>query len=336
MRIWRPGSEIMYLLSAVLYIFVLVVLPQSGGHAAAPVSGDYERLITQAETIPILIEDKVISKYQIPDPHWRKNGCLACHVDEPEAGNSVLKAPSDGTCFYCHQEEDHVNIHPVKITPNKKMLESMPKEFSLNLAADGTTNCLSCHDAVLTGSREVTSMRLNNRSFLRGGPYETPVGICYQCHNRDAYQKLNPHDQIDDQGVLNEKLCLFCHQDIPKQEPNKKATQVTMQPYANWGEICQNCHRSVPHPNGNTEIFSSGVPPDHLVVPEGKIRKRLAKMTKKNDLGMPLDPVNGKIYCATCHNPHERGVIKKPALAKGADAKQRLRSKDNCLYCHDV
>ena len=32
---------------------------------------------------------------------------------------------------------------------------------------------------------------------------------------------------------------------------------------------------------------------------------------------------------------YERGVIKKASLAKGADEKQRLRSKNICLICHD-
>ena len=83
-------------------------------------------------------------------------------------------------------------------------------------------------------------------------------------------------------------------------------------------------------------FFSGGKAPDHLVVPDSKIRQRMLKMTQKNNLDMPLDPGDGRIYCATCHNPHERGVIKKISLAKGADEKRRLRSKEICLNCHDI
>ena len=82
-------------------------------------------------------------------------------------------------------------------------------------------------------------------------------------------------------------------------------------------------------------MFSGGKPPDHLVVPSDRVRNRLLEMTKKNHLDMPFEPGSGKIYCATCHNPHERGVIKKITLAKGADEKNRLRSKRICINCHE-
>ena len=39
--------------------------------------------------------------------------------------------------------------------------------------------------------------------------------------------------------------------------------------------------------------------------------------------------------CATCHNPHERGVIRVAAAAKGADEQKRLRGRKLCLLCHD-
>ena len=124
---------------------------------------------------------------------------------------------------------------------------------------------------------------------------------------------------------------------MPEQNINSGATKAAMQTDSNWSEMCLNCHKWIPHPGGSMTIFSaSKKPPDHQVVPSSKVSKRLAAMTKKNNLDLPLEPGTGKVYCATCHNPHERGVIKKASLAKGADEKNRLRSKNLCLICHDM
>jgi nitrate/TMAO reductase-like tetraheme cytochrome c subunit len=56
---------------------------------------------------------------------------------------------------------------------------------------------------------------------------------------------------------------------------------------------------------------------------------------RKNDVTLPLDPTNGKVFCGTCHNVHARGVLKTAAAARGADAKQRLRMPEICGNCHE-
>jgi len=314
----------------------MAVLLQSVGNAATPDPGNYKQLIMQAETIPKLIEDKVLTKFEIPNPHWRKDACLACHVSEPDGPASPLKAPSDSSCFFCHSEANHVDIHPVNLAPGEKMLARMPKAFRKNLASSGKTTCITCHDIILQCTRRNTVALQSNRSFIRGGNYRTRTGICYQCHDKAAYKKQNAHDQISDKGIVNEDKCLICHQGIPKQDINTEATKITMQTDSSWSEICLNCHKVQSHPGGNMSFFSASKrPPEHLVVPSSKILKHLVRMTKKNNLDMPLEPGTGKIYCATCHNPHERGVIKKASLAKGADEKNRLRSNNICLNCHD-
>ena len=319
-----------------IQIAVFLVLQHSTGYAATVESRDFKQLIMQAETIPLLLKEKVLTKYQIPNPHWRKDACLACHVNEPDENGSPLKADSDGSCYFCHSEADHAPIHPVNLVAGKQMLAKMPDKFKKNLAHGNKINCITCHDALLPSTRKKTLASLRNRSFLRGGIFNSKTGICYQCHDKSAYKKLNPHDQISEKGILNKDKCLICHQQVPEQKAAASVARITMQTDSNWSEICLNCHQWQPHPGGNMMMFSGGKkPPDHLVVPDNKIRQRMIKMTQKNNLDMPLDPSNGKIYCATCHNPHERGVIKKISLAKGADEKSRLRSKQICLNCHD-
>ena len=337
LKIPRHGSTIVNLLGTlVLYLPVVAVLLHSVGNAATPDPGNYQQLIMQAEAIPKLIEDKLLTKFEIPNPHWNKDACLACHVGEPDGPGSLLKAPSDASCFFCHSESSHVDIHPVNLAPGKKMLARMPKAFKKNLAKGDNTTCITCHDVILQCTRGTTAARLHNRTFIRGGTYRSRTGFCYQCHDKAAYKKQNAHDQISDAGIVNEDKCLVCHKSVPKQNINSDATDTALQTDSNWSEICLNCHKWEPHPGGNMNFFSTNKkPPDHLVVPSSKIFKHMAKITKKSNIDMPLEPGTGKIYCATCHNPHERGVIKKVSSAKGADEKGRLRSSSICLICHD-
>ena len=335
LRGWHYSSGVIYTLCATtLYFPVLLLLLQTAAYAETPGSGADQQPIKQAETMTGMNAEKLSAKSQAVNPHWRKEACFTCHVSEP-GGGSALKVQSDGTCFNCHRVGDHVSIHPINRTPGKDMLARMPKEFSQNLGKTGKTNCLSCHDILMQCRKPKSTMRLRNSSFLRGGYYNTRTGVCYQCHNKAAYKKLNAHDQINDKGVLDTGKCLICHRSVPKQELNGGTIQVSMQVDSDWSQICLNCHRWQPHPGGNMTMFSGGKPPNHLVVPDDIISSRLAEMTQRNHLAMPLEPDSGKVYCATCHNPHERGVIKKISLAKGADEKNRLRSKRICINCHE-
>lgn len=98
--------------------------------------------------------------------------------------------------------------------------------------------------------------------------------------------------------------------------------------------MCWGCHPWAPHPGGQFTFFKKKSGPDHLIKPPENIKRRLDKMTKKNHIKFPLEPETGKIFCGTCHNVHEKGVIKDPEKAKGADSQKRLRDQPICIYCH--
>ncbi len=330
-----------YVPGLVLPLIVLVVLTPVGvvifsafGFLTSRAAYNGEQIIRQAETIPGLLEDKVLTRFQIPNPHWNKAACIACHADEPDGSTSPLKTPSDGSCYYCHTAQEHIAIHPVDLKPAKEMLTRMPKEFRQKLVNGNETNCITCHNILMQCTSRATMMRLHNVAFLRGGGYRTETGVCYRCHDKSAYKKLNPHDQVNDRGEIEEDKCLLCHRDIPLQISGNDTADVTLQIDSNWSELCLNCHRWEPHPGGSMS-FSGRGPPEHLVVPDPKMLERMLSTTQQNNLDLPLEPGSGKIYCATCHNPHERGVIRKKSLAKGADEKNRLRSTKLCLNCHD-
>lgn len=72
-----------------------------------------------------------------------------------------------------------------------------------------------------------------------------------------------------------------------------------------------------------------------LVEPSFEMLRTLAKNETAMDVLLPLVPRN-RVTCSTCHNPHQKGVIRREAAAKGADAPDKLRlpSPRLCFACH--
>lgn len=270
-----------------------------------------------------------------PNPHWRKDGCYACHRDgQTTSRESLISHDINMGCVDCHRpEENHAIIHPVALKPTTNMKNNMSPSFLKSLDSRGRTTCISCHDTLIQCDIKQHIYRRYNTTFLRGGRYRSRTGICYQCHDKNNYQRLNAHDQIDDDGQLTEQRCLICHSKVPQQDANGKSRDAGLRIEVNRKEICLNCHKWRPHPGGDMSIFSKGTP-EHLVKPPADIQRHIDDVNANSEIILPLEPGTGEVYCATCHNPHERGVIKNIRRAKGADEKNRLRMQKICTNCH--
>ena len=101
--------------------------------------------------------------------------------------------------------------------------------------------------------------------------------------------------------------------------------------------MCIGCHPYQPHPGGTFSVSGKG-PPNHLVKPNERFVTHMEKMAKKNGIVLPLTPGSGKIFCGTCHNPHQKGTIPlERAGAKGAGEHYRHRLPGNiCMKCHQM
>ena len=62
-----------------------------------------------------------------------------------------------------------------------------------------------------------------------------------------------------------------------------------------------------------------------------------AALHKLEQEGIELPLADGRMHCATCHNPHPKGIIGRKEAALGAGEKYFLRiprTHDLCVVCH--
>ncbi len=148
---------------------------------------------------------------------------------------------------------------------------------------------------------------------------------------------MNPHDQMTDEGMIRFDLCATCHAEQPDVSRAKSIKDVKLLNPEDPNKTCIECHEVMPHPGaeGVSATMSQMVAPDHLVEPSEDIVLNIKLSKKEVSTILPLHPENGKVMCATCHNPHERGLLRGRADT-GADRFVRLRTPglDICQYCH--
>lgn len=293
----------------------------------------------QVETFSGLLRSGELEMSDIASPHWNTDGCIACHTSTKTnaSAKNLRYKTADKTCYNCHSPDfDHRYIHPSDVRPDKKMLANMDKSMQAILAKNkNTITCTTCHEMKLQCLPALSKQKATNPGFFRNGPYDSRTQMCFLCHDKSQYQRLDPHDQIDPQGKIQPEKCRVCHADSMERLDNITDTdQLRFHEKQDLSSMCWGCHPWTPHPGGQFTFFKKKSGPNHLVKPSDRIAKRLKEMTRKNQITFPLEPETGKIFCATCHNVHEKGVIKTLEKAKGADSRKRLREQKICSYCH--
>lgn len=247
------------------------------------------------------------------NPHGGKIFCLVCHPDTPQPGQAVnFRFPGNALrlCQRCHQGVEH---HPLGV-------KSAPATWKMDFAKFPLENeavtCVSCHKPPECQNR----LERENQRFLRGGPYDAIEEFCARCHEGKNFSSLNPHDQLDEGGVIYQKKCLYCHVTVP----NLSAAFAELRFTDTLQALCTSCHPVGPHPSK-----------DHLVAMTAEMMKNLKQYEEKRLVRLPLED-GSKVTCVTCHNPHERGLLK-GAGGVGADEEKRLRLttlSEICSPCH--
>lgn len=217
----------------------------------------------------------------------------------------------EGMCHYCHRS---------------KVVEQGKAEFRLNTVE---ATCLDCHgkrgstleDYLWRMLPEVKTKREMVDYFAKH-----PDFSCHSCHNvmclrssRRELQFRNPHIQLDTEGKIIEKACLFCHTTVADY---KHPTRTNAHMRYDLTYLCSVCHMMSSQKRGLG--FGKSMT-------EAMIRKK-EEFEKEHDVSLPLGP-NNTVICASCHNPHQLGVMLGKNGYASLSNRHRLLLEDTWLMC---
>jgi len=259
------------------------------------------------------------------DPHWKDVMCVTCHSGKPKKGTSKLRMDGDvvDLCRRCH--DNYIApafLHPVGLEPSLKV--HIPDEMPLQ---GGLITCQTCHDSSQQETGEDISVQLRtNPNFLR--IELSPKEFCTMCHIIEEYSRINVHLQIDETGSIIESTCAGCHYILP--EDSGDQVDVIDMKY-DPREFCLLCHKE--------EIYMENHPAGpHLVEPSRDVYYALLAAEKRIGAQLPL--YDDRITCATCHDSHQKGVLKRHDWIESDNNRVGVGVRAEyreilCTGCHD-
>lgn len=252
------------------------------------------------------------------NPHWSPSGCGDCHRTDTPANERWTPAEIEVLCSGCHNgrrapREVHPSLRPA-VGPQLHVPPEWPR-------ADGRIGCATCHDMPVACTQPAAKAA-GNAAFLRDYDPAAPTALCARCHEREP-RRFNPHRMLDAHGRPDATACRYCHVDVPSELPTREDALRVAALRTDAATLCMGCHpRHV-----------EWAPHSHVgaVVPDA-IRRDIERCTaasrphgppsspttqpargRAERLVLPLDGA-GRVQCATCHNPHERGVFPDDAM----------------------
>jgi len=296
-------------------------------------------LIVMSSTVFAEENSRVIPPFINPDAtpstdiHGNVKYCQECHTKIPAPnGQKFLRYADYTLTCRCHGYTSKKYRHPIGNILSQEKKGSIPADFPLE---DGRMTCSTCHDITMQCSTEQGG-REKTKNFLRVDSSQTRTAICYACHIGARYERLNPHRQFDDQGNIITSKCRYCHRIKPDEKTatlkKQRAGETgTVEFVAEFFTLCFRCHYS--------KVAAHLINANHITrEPPAQVLSNIQISERELGVILPLDDEGG-LTCATCHNPHQRGIIpfSSPA-AKGASEFKRLRvpkaGNRICRACH--
>ena len=263
-------------------------------------------------------------------PHWKKSACQTCHTEAaPTDGVVNLNAPNaESLCISCHG--DRGDALPCRHSSGIPVGNMDIDESFQGALQDDKIVCMTCHDVVFQCKNPKRQFQYDNRGFLRDRDYTVAKDYCLRCHESADYQKLSPHNGIA--GTPPRPTCNLCHNGIPQANVTGDIELVFNMEH-DLNDTCKGCHNVRPHP---TNLFTGNGSDEwvHLVVPSDEVSENMRASQTETGIGFPLNPQNGEIFCATCHNPHDFKLGGEHG-SQSREVKHRLRQENICQACHE-
>ena len=264
------------------------------------------------------------------NPHWNKTTCQTCHMESAPVDGIVNlnETDAEALCEGCHG--DRGGALPCRHASGLPVGDLAVGENLRDSLKDGKVVCSTCHDIVYQCERPRVEYSFENPGFLRDRTSRRTGEYCFKCHDSSDYEKLSPHQGIS--GMPPRPTCSLCHESIPGSSEDGELN-VAFNMRHDLNDTCRGCHNVRPHPRN---LFAANTADEwvHLVVPSDKILSRMQEAEAETGTVLPLSPVNGEIFCATCHNPHDFKVGGGHG-SEESGMKHRLRTNNICLACHD-
>lgn len=229
--------------------------------------------------------------------------CETCHLSFPKPGKEgKFIREISYLCRECHAVSDK-NSHPIGTVPSMPMPDGFPVDRG------GKMTCVTCHDPhsrLSSGDVEYLRTRARGKEFCElchPGflPIEgTHVGSVSIAHSKtgEHFDRSSEFERVLDKISME---CLNCHDGVIASD---SAYQV------NGGEAFRYKRRSLSHPIG-------------MDYRQAALRDQELRPV---ELLSPLIALyDGKVGCASCHNPYSR--VKRMLVM--SDAGSAL-----CLQCH--
>jgi hypothetical protein len=263
-------------------------------------------------------------------PHWKKDRCQVCHEEAMPADGLVnLKAADTETlCESCHGGRG--GAKPCRHTSGIPLGDMDIDEVFRGPLKNDNVVCTTCHDVVYQCKNPKRVNQYENPAFLRDRDYMSTQDYCMRCHEPSSYAKLNPHVGVA--GSPPRPTCGLCHDGIPATGETGEIN-LNFNMTHNLNDACLGCHKADPHPRN---IFATARADEwiHFAVPSEPILAKMRKTEAELGIVLPLNPLNGEVFCATCHSPHEFKVGGGRGTQAGSPP-HRLRISEICQACHE-
>jgi uncharacterized Zn finger protein (UPF0148 family) len=264
------------------------------------------------------------------NPHWNKSTCQTCHSQaSPVDGAASLidGQQAEALCDSCHG--DRGGALPCRHQSDIAVDTTKLDEVFRGSTKDGKVVCSTCHDIVYQCKRPKAYYGLENPGFLRERASRVTANYCNKCHETDSIEKLNPHVGVA--ASPPSATCRLCHESIPAASADGQI-DLAFNAGADLNDMCRGCHNVASHPKSS---FTRKPSPDwvHLAVPSDEIMRKMRESENLKGISLPLEPDTGKVFCATCHNPHDFKVDSGNGSQVGTIHK--LRTNNICQACHE-